>query len=345
MPANLRNSVVPDSSEWDHYYSGVRVLVLGASGFIGRWVARALCERGVNLAVLVRSKPIAEEIFAKYGVNVGSFQVDLIEADLRDTASIERVFKNFRPAITFNLAGYGIDHSERDEATACQINAELVKTICEATTNNRNRDWPGQSIIHVGSIAEYGPIGGNLSEGAPECPTTMYGKTKLVGTRWLTHYCQKFDIKGLTSRLFTIYGPGEHRDRLLPSLIETARCGKPLSLSAGTQKKDFTYIHDVVEGILRLGLVSTARPGEIVNLATGKLTTVRCFAEIAARILGIPVANLNFGAIPNGQWDVEHSEISLERLKRLTGWVPTTSIDQGIRQTSEREICCNAVNP
>jgi nucleoside-diphosphate-sugar epimerase len=173
----------------------------------------------------------------------------------------------------------------------------------------------------------------------------MYGKSKLAGTRWLTHYCQEFQIKGLTSRLFTIYGPGEHRDRLLPSLMETARRGKSLSLSAGTQKKDFTYVHDIVEGILRLGLVNSARPGEIVNLATGRLTTVRCFAEIAGRILGIPAANLNFGAIPNGQWDVEHSEISLERLRRLIGWAPSTSIDQGIRQTSEWEIYCNAVNP
>jgi nucleoside-diphosphate-sugar epimerase len=287
--------------------------------------------------VLVRNRQITEKVFSKYGVNHGSFEVDLVEADLRDTVSIERVFKNFKPAITFNLAGYGIDHSERDEATAHQINAELVKTICKTIVNNRDREWPGQDIIHVGSVAEYGPIGGNLSEGSSEHPTTMYGKSKLAGTRWLTHYCQQFHIKGLTSRLFTIYGPGEHRDRLLPSLMETARSGKPLSLSAGTQKKDFTYVHDVVEGILRLGLVSSASPGEIVNVATGRLTTVRRFAEIAGRILGIPAANLNFGAISNSQWDVEHSEISLDRLRRLTGWVPSTSIDQGVQQTSEWE--------
>jgi len=307
-------------------------MVLGASGFIGRWTARALYERGAKVRLVVRNRATVYDIFSKTMV-----QADVIEADLRDTETVAMVFQDFTPSITFNLAGYGIDHSERDETTGCQINAQLVKTICEAIANNRDREWPGQDIIHVGSVAEYGPIGGNLSEGSSERPTTMYGKSKLAGTRWLTHYCQECHIKGLTSRLFTIYGPGEHGDRLLPSLIETARSGKPLSLSAGIQKKDFTYVNDVVEGILRLGLVSATRPGEIVNLATGKLTTVRGFAEIAGKILGIPAANLNFGAISNGQWDVEHSEISLERLRRLTGWVPPTSIEQGIRKTANFE--------
>jgi UDP-glucose 4-epimerase len=316
-------------------YRGTRVMVLGASGFIGRWTARALYERGAKVRLVARNRATVYDIFSKTMV-----QADVIEADLRDTEAVSMVFRDFTPSITFNLAGYGIEHSERDETTASQINAQLVKTICEAITKDRDREWPGQDIIHVGSVAEYGPIGGNLSEGSSERPTTMYGKSKLAGTRWLTHYCQEFHIKGLTSRLFTIYGPGEHGDRLLPSLIETARSGKPLSLSAGIQKKDFTYVHDIVEGILRLGLVNSARPGEIVNLATGTMTSVRRFAETAGRILGIPAANLNFGAIPNGQWDVEHSEISLERLKRLTGWVPSTSIDQGIRQTLEAEIHC-----
>ena len=337
MLANVRSFFLRNIPESDRSYRGVRVLVLGATGFIGRWVARALSEQGVNLAVVVRNKRSTEEIFSKYEVDRGSFEVDLIEADLRDTDSVETVFRHFRPAITFNLAGYGIDHSERDETTAYQINAQLVKVICEAIANNRDPEWFGQDIIHLGSVAEYGPIGGNLSETSSECPTTVYGKSKLAGTRWLTHCCQEFHIKGLTSRLFTIYGPGEHRGRLLPSLMEAALSGKPLSLSAGTQKKDFTYVNDVVEGILRLGLVSATRPGEIVNLATGKLTTVRGFAEIAGKILGIPAANLNFGAISNGQWDVEHSEISLERLRRLTGWVPPTSIEQGIRKTANFE--------
>jgi len=303
-------------------------MVLGASGFIGRWTARALYERGAKVGLVVRKRATVHDDFSKSMV-----QVDVIEADLRDTETVAMVFRGFKPSVTFNLAGYGIDHSERDETTACQINAELVKTICEAIANNRAREWPGQDIIHVGSVAEYGPIGGNLSEGSPARPTTIYGKSKLAGTRWLTRYCQELHIKGLTTRLFTIYGPGEHRDRLLPSLIETARNGKPLSLSAGMQKKDFTYVHDVVEGILRLGLVSSAHPGEIVNLATGRLTTVRGFAEIAGSILGIPSSKLNFGAIRNGQWDVEHGEISLECLRRLTNWIPSTSIEQGIRQT------------
>ena len=81
-------------------------------------------------------------------------------------------------------------------------------------------------------------------------------------------------MRAVTARLFTVYGPGEHCGRLLPSLIEAARAEKPLELTAGTQLRDLTYVEDVAEGLLRLGLAQ-AEPGSVVNLATGHLTMVR----------------------------------------------------------------------
>jgi dTDP-glucose 4,6-dehydratase len=140
----------------------------------------------------------------------------------------------------------------------------------------------------------------------------------------------------LTARLFTVYGPGEHSGRLLPSLLETAMSGNPLKLTAGSQQRDFTYVEDVAEGLLRLGLCQ-AKPGEIVNLATGKLTSVRHFAETAARILQIPSQALNFGQLPTRTEEMAHSEVSVERMRHLIGWVPTTEIAKGIRKTLEFE--------
>ncbi len=302
-------------------------MVLGASGFIGRWVARALSAQKANLHLIVRNKAVAQRVFSEYDI-CG----DIFELDLRTREAVEKLFLRIRPSITFNLAGYGVDREERDDVIAYQLNAHLVETICDVVAETRDSRWAGQDIIHVGSALEYGTIGGNLQEYETPRPTTSYGKSKLAGSSVLAQCCKDCGMKGLTARLFTVYGPGEHEGRLLPSLMSAARTGRSLPLTAGEQRRDFTYVEDVAEGLLRLGL-STAGPGEIVNLATGSLTSVRAFAESAAGVLQIPLDRLQFGAIPVRAGEMSHSEVSVKRLRLLTSWVPPTQIEQGIQKT------------
>jgi nucleoside-diphosphate-sugar epimerase len=117
---------------------------------------------------------------------------------------------------------------------------------------------------------------------------------------------------------------------LLPSLIEAARTGQTIRLTDGRQRRDFTYVADVAEGLLRLGM-SSAEPGEIVNLATGRLIAVRQFVEQAAHILNISEERLLFGALPTRPEEMNHSPVAIDRLRRLTGWTPPTGIQDGIR--------------
>lgn len=308
-------------------YDATRAVVLGASGFVGRWVARALCMQAAHVSLLVRSQAAVEAIGVTYGV-----QGDIYVLDLCEPAGLRQLLRHLRPSIIFNLAGYGIDRAERDTQTAYQINASLVQTLCEVSAEIRDTGWGGQDIVHVGSALEYGAIGGNVAEHAPPRPTTLYGQSKLAGTSLLARSCNEYGVKGVTARLFTVYGPGEHQGRLLPSLLEAARTGRPLQLTAGQQQRDFTYVEDIAEGLLRLGL-ATAKPGEIVNLATGQLTTVRRFVEQAASILHIPQDHLLFGALPTRVEEMEHAAVNLDRLQRLIAWVPPTSLELGIRQT------------
>ncbi len=308
-------------------YCGTRVLVLGASGFIGRWVARALCAREAKVFFVVRKKKIAEPIFFAYGIHG-----EVFELDLQNLEAVIRLLQKVKPSITFNLTGYGMDRLERNETTAYQINAHLVNVLLETIAKNKDPDWPGQDIVHVGSPLEYGTIGGNLSEDSIPNPTTLYGRSKLAGTKLLTSYCKSFDIKGLTARPFTVYGPGERRGRLLSSLLDSAKTQKTLQLTSGEQKRDFIYVEDVSEGLLRLGL-ATAAAGDIVNLATGRLTSVRSFAETVATLVGIPKGSLKFGEIPPLPEEMHHSEVTTERLRRLTAWIPPTGITEGIRKT------------
>jgi nucleoside-diphosphate-sugar epimerase len=115
-------------------------------------------------------------------------------------------------------------------------------------------------------------------------------------------------------------------------LLDAAR-GAAVSLSPGLQKRDFTFIADVAEGLCRLALAE-CRPGEIVNLATGQLTTVRDFVGIATNILEIPAERLAFGTLETRPDEFPHESVSIQRLRRLTGWMPPHSIADGVRITA-----------
>jgi nucleoside-diphosphate-sugar epimerase len=136
----------------------------------------------------------------------------------------------------------------------------------------------------------------------------------------------------VTARLFTVFGPGEHPGRLLPSLITAAAAGMPVALSAGAQQRDFTYVEDVADGLLRLGATPDLT-GTVVNLATGRLTSVREFAERAARVLEVPAERLQFGALPGHDGEMPHASVHVDLLRQLTGWVPGTSIEAGVSRT------------
>jgi nucleoside-diphosphate-sugar epimerase len=312
-------------------YAGVRVALIGAAGFIGRWVSRMLTAAGAHLHTNIRSRSGAT-VLAAYDV-----ACECVVFDVTDTRRLWDWLSSIRPAVVFNLAGYGVRRLERDEHISWRVNASFISDLCAAVETCCDPGWPGQALIHAGSALEYGAIGGDLSEELAPNPTTLYGRSKLAGSLNLQRECHRLGIHGLTARLFTVYGPGEPCGRLLPLLLEAARTRTHIALTAGTQRRDFTYVEDVAEGLLRLGLCRDVQPGSIVNLASGRLHSVREFVETAARLLDIPRHLLRFGAIPTRPEEMSHGDVNNARLRTLTGWVPYDCIATGISKTMQFE--------
>ena len=305
-------------------YDRASVVILGASGFIGRWLARHAGRLGAKLVLVVRDAARSAEIFDELEI-VG----EMIEADLVADQGVERVLRGLAPSITFNCVAYGVDPLEHDERMAYRVNVELVERMVRGSVSTPSRDWVGQQIVHLGSGFEQVAVAA-ANGAASSIP--LYARSKLAGTQIFGQCCRELGVRGLTTRLFSVYGPGEHAGRLLPALIEAAQRREPLALTEGTQQRDFTYVEDVVEGLLRLG-ASQARPGEVVDLASGRLTPVRDFARTAAEVLGLPEENLCFGDLPRRAEEMRPAEVSLERLAALTAWRPTTEIVAGITRT------------
>lgn len=295
-------------------WRGARALVLGATGFIGRHVAAGLAAAGAEVHGAARSG--------------GRHRLDL-----RDERAVEELVAKVAPAVTFNLAGYGVDPAERDERVAEAVNDRLVETLARVVAKHRDRSWPGLALVHAGSALEYGAAAGDLAESTAPRPTTLYGRTKLAGTQRLQRIASELDLPCVTARLFMVYGPGEREGRLLPALLRAARSRAPIDLTAGRQQRDFTYVGDVAEGLLRLAACRGSRPGEPVNLATGRLVSVEEFVRTAASALGFPLELLRFGALPTRPEEMAHAPVSVARLKELLDWTPPTAAGEGLRRT------------
>lgn len=307
----------------DHY-RGTHALVIGATGFIGRWVSRLLTAAGAHVHAMVRDRASFQGIAGPW-----SIVADPIEVDLLDTTQVERVIRTVSPDIVFNLAGYGVDRSERDAELMQRLNADLVRHIGTAVAALAPRHGAGARLVHVGSALEYGRATGPVSEATPANPHTDYGRTKAAGTQAVRAIGEAAGLPLLTARAFTVFGPGEHEDRLLPTLRRAAMDDAPARLSAGAQQRDFAYVEDVASGLLRLGM-SHVRPGEVVNLATGRMVSVREFAMHAARVLGVPPERLHFGTEPVRNEEQEISGVSTTRLEQLTQWLPDANLEATI---------------
>ena len=310
-------------------YHGVTALVLGASGFIGRWVTRALVQKGARVVALARDPGAIGTARSWW-----NGPVEVVGCDVLDFASLAQSVAAVRPAITFNLAGYGVAAGERDAAVTQRLNADLVVALGTTLVTTRDPNWSGLALVNAGSSAEYGQTDGPVSGDGPAEPITEYGRAKLAGSLGLARLCQQQDLPGATARLFMVYGAGEHPHRLFPSLLRAARTGEAIALSDGRQRLDFTYVEDVAEGLLRLG-VSKPAIGEIVNLATGRLTQVRTFVHTAAELLGMKPDQLRFGEAAPRSDDVRYGPVRTSRFHQITHWTASTSIVEGIRRTMD----------
>lgn len=301
-------------------------MVVGAGGFIGRWVTRELCRRGWAVQAVVRDALTARAILERWGAGAAQ----LHEIDLCEPGSAAGLVDRLRPSVIFNLAGYGIDRGERDAGIAERMNHHLVVELAGASAV---RDAHGTVLVHTGSALEYGAAEGVLSESTEASPTTLYGETKLRGTLALQHAAASHGVRAVTARLFTVFGLGEHEGRLFPSLLSAARSGEHLRLTDGLQRRDFAYVSDVAALLVDLAFAPFV-PGEAVNLASGVMHRVRDFVGEAARQLGIPDAQLEFGALPTRPEEMVHDGVSVARVRSLTG----RAVPGDLRDLVERAV-------
>ena len=304
---------------------GRRALVLGASGFIGRWVTRELVQRGARVLAQVRSRARLPPDIVR--------AAEPVEAELAAPGGVTELVHDTRPDVAFNLVGYGVAKEEREPSLYARLNSELVTELLLALSRSDAGSSP--RLIHVGSALEYGDSA-SLDELAPGRPNEPYGASKAAATRRL--WDGREQTLALVARAFTVFGLGERPGRLVPSLLAARGASGPIALSSGTQERDFVYVEDLARALVELAELDgpTVRAGRYpfdapcLNLASGALTPVREFVLALADAFAIPRGRLAFGALPPLQEEMHHPPVPIQRLRAALGWSPSPDPRAGL---------------
>jgi UDP-glucose 4-epimerase len=294
------------------------VLLTGATGFIGRHLARRLAADGWAVTSLQRSSasiPGVREIL----------RGPELAADAVSRALAGRRFDRL-----FHLAAYGVKPDDRDPEPMFRINVDVTRRLVEEAAR-----WPARASVFAGSGSEYDLSGVTkpVAETHPLETVKLYGASKAAGTLCALSSARAFDAPLAVARLFGVFGPGEAAHRLLPTLVGRLERSERVPLSEGSQQRDALHVDDVVEALLALARTLEDAPQQLVaNVGSGKPATVRTFAETVAAALGAPMSLLGFGDVAQRPDEAACFAGDPSRLKALTGWAPRLGFDAGIRQ-------------
>lgn len=297
-----------------------RTLVTGAGGFVGANLVRALLRRGDEVHACVRPG----------GHNWRLRGLDAIivhPVDMASPANIEHVVKDVEPDIVYHLAHYGGNKGQDDDELVRRVivgGSEALYRACAALPSLR-------VIVHTGSSSEYGPQTEAMREDMFAMPTNAYAKAKVS----ITEYGKQLAKTGLpvtTLRLFSVYGPFEARDRLIPSLILNGLgMRNDLRLSSPDTMRDFVYVGDVISALLRAD--EGSHPGEVFNVGTGIETSISEVAELTADVLGTHIP-LVWGSFPDRPFDTVHWRADTSHAASVLGWKSSRTLREGIKETA-----------
>ncbi|MFN3326299.1 MAG: NAD-dependent epimerase/dehydratase family protein [Bryobacteraceae bacterium] len=299
----------------------MRILITGASGFLGSWVLRRLLDGGGHdIAIILRPTSPAWRIRGLLD------RVTVIEADLTQPDSAAGPLATFAPETVLHLAWLGVGNRYRNDSDQV-TNIGATASLLEMAARGGARTWIG-----LGSQAEYGPHNGPLDENAAPRPTSVYGAAKLCASLLAADYCRRYAMRFAWLRLFSCYGPQDDPSWLLPTLIRTLLAGQRPALTLGEQLWDYIYVTDAAEAICRVALAPDA--AGVFNLGSGQPRTIRSIAEMVRDAID-PALPLGFGELPYRNDQVMHLEADIRRLRRATGWEPRVSLPEGVRRTIE----------
>ena len=292
-----------------------RVIVTGASGWIGSHALPFLVERGYEVHAV-----------ANRGASAPARGVEWHRADLLDESAVMPMLERVSPTHLLHLAWYaepGKYQMSEQNYVWCRAGIDLLRAFAAAG---------GHRAVFAGSCFEYDHSAGVCSETDTRCaPTTRYGACKLALSEVVR--CPPGDLSTAWGRIFYLYGPGEHPSRLVPSVIGSLLRDKPARCTHGRQLRDYLHVADVASAF---AAILDGEVEGIVNIGSGEEITVRALVEMIADAVGAPRSMLEFGAIAAAPGDSPRVVADVRRLRDEVDFRPRWQLGDGLAETVER---------
>lgn len=306
-----------------------RTLVIGGTGFVGSHLARRLADP---------SAPVDCLAFTDRGQESRLPQVDGIvplPVDPSSDGSLARALSSGPYDVVFNLAAAGVRADSRAPTDLLQGNPLLLSRLLLAL-----RDAPPRLFVHTGSWLEYAPSGSrrHLTEESSLLCDSLYGASKAAATLLGNALALQLGIPFVIPRLFSVFGPGESPERLIPHVVSGLAAGREVDLTTGTQVRDFVFIEDVLDALVAASSAEVPEHHRVYNVCSGRPTSVRAVAEMVADAMNKSRQLLAFGKKTGRSDEPEWAVGDPSRMRDATGWTTHTTIEEGIRLTVAKAV-------
>ena len=303
-----------------------KVLVTGALGFIGYHTCLYLASKGYSIVGLDNAS--RGRIERKNKLEEQDIPVEI--ADIRDNNDLTRIFDKYKPDMIVHAAALiSVDESFEKPLLYEDVNARGTITLVLAANK-----YGAERFVYISSAAVYGnPVRLPISEDHPVDPLSPYGASKLAGEYYVKTL---FGGNGgaVTLRLFNVYGLGQNPEYagVISKFLERLAEGKPpIIFGTGEQTRDFIHVEDVARAIEK-ALTIRLEEYMVFNIGTGKRISIRELAELMIKLFGL---NLEPVYGPPRRGDIMHSYADISRAKRILGWHPSISLEEGLKKLIE----------
>ena len=298
------------------------IVVLGAGGFVGANLLRRLLRHREDVFGVVRSLPA----WRLDGID----RRHILEADLIDLAAARNLVTNVRPRTIFNCVAYGAYSFETDFDLIYRTNFSALVQLVELLAET---DFT--AFIHAGSSSEYGTKSAGPLEEESLQPNSHYSVSKAAASNYIAYAGKIRRLPIVNLRLYSVYGPLEDTSRLIPNLVAKGLKGAFPPLVDPNTSRDFIYIDDVCDAFVQAAARLTPDIyGEALNIGTGRGTTIRQLAKIAADVFAIGEEPI-FGSMAGRSWDLPDWYAAPGKAERLLNWTAKTDLATGLKLTSE----------
>ncbi len=298
-------------------------VVTGGAGFIGSHLVEALVRRGEQVRVV-------DSLITGHRHNLANVpDVEFMQGDLADFDVATRGVAG-ADYVLHQAAIPSVPRSVQDPITSNRANLDATVNVLVAA-----RDAGVKRVVFAGSSSVYGNAETSPKhEGLPAMPLSPYALQKQVGEQYMTMFTKLYGLETVTIRYFNVFGPRQDPSSpysgVISLFITALLAGKaPIIYGDGEQTRDFTYVANVVDGVLKAALAPKAS-GETINVATAHSISLNQLFDTLKMILGVQLEPIY---AESRAGDVRHSLADLSKAHKLLDYKPTVSFEDGLRQT------------